>query len=89
MAHDPNFVDAPRLLIYYLRNYLHSKYGFGFLDLGGGISEGDSLSSFKSRLGSEKISFERIRFMSKNFMVKNHLDSLKVKSYLQNKWPCP
>ena len=87
MAHDDSFKDAPRLLIYYLRSYLRSICAEGFLDLGGGISENDSLAKFKSRLGSKKIPFERIRFMSKDFIERNRLDSTLINYYLQNAWP--
>ena len=87
MAHKKDFNDAPRLLIFYLRNYLSGVFKDGFLDLGGGISENDSLANFKNRLGSDKVGFERIRFISKTFIEKYKLEENQIQSYLGNIWP--
>jgi hypothetical protein len=50
-ANNPKFVDSIRLLIWNSVKYFKGK-GCKKLFLGGGISEGDSLSYFKSRIGT-------------------------------------
>ena len=78
-------LDISRALIFFIYQYLQ-KHHKGFLDLGGGIAEGDSLARFKLGLGAYLVPFNRVRFVRRSA-----LDSIpeeqKVKQYLTARWP--
>ena len=81
VANNKTFTESSRINILKLYEYC-SKFNLKYVDLGGGIKEGDSLAFFKESLGSEKNFFKRIKFVYTNDDEKE-LDL----SFLKANWP--
>jgi len=87
MAYQPCDVDVSRAIIIFIYKYL-SNEGHNFLDLGGGISEGDNLARFKSGLGANETHFKRVRFASNNALKKHQiLGTDNIRTLLTKRWP--
>jgi len=65
MASSVDAQDSGRANLLFLYRYL-SEQSKSFLDLGGGIKEGDPLSRFKLGFGAEPYEFLRLKFVSKS-----------------------
>ncbi|WDD99266.1 hypothetical protein [Thalassomonas actiniarum] len=78
-------LDVSRALIVFIYQYLQ-KHQPGFLDLGGGITEGDSLARFKLGLGARQLIFNRARFVRRS-ALDNKLAGDRVKQCLTGRWP--
>lgn len=85
MAHDPGVYDYSRAIIYFLYNYLSSQSS-GYLSLGGGISENDSLARFKLGMGAAPVHFRRIKFVVTNRLQKN-VSTNRLNELMEDKWP--
>lgn len=85
MGYDSSDIDASRANIILLYEQL-SLDGKKFLDLGGGISEGDSLARFKKGLGSEKTLFKRVRFINLKEAI-SFADISDIKEVISRRWP--
>ncbi|WP_281560430.1 GNAT family N-acetyltransferase [Thalassomonas sp. RHCl1] len=78
-------LDVSRALIVFIYQYLQNS-GAGFLDLGGGISEADSLARFKSGLGARLVAFSRARFARRS-ALDSKLAGQSIKQALTTRWP--
>ena len=85
MAYRPDLPGVSRANILFLYKYL-SENNEGYLDLGGGISEGDALARFKLGMGGIETKFNRMRFISKACSVFSELD-IELENLLQERWP--
>jgi len=63
VTHDTSFKNSGRANAIFLLKHLYSIDPSGFLDLGGGVTEGDSLSRFKKEMGCSSQLFKRLRFI--------------------------
>jgi hypothetical protein len=82
LAHNGDYPNAPRALLYLLRKDLYSV-NESFLDIGGGIKEGDSLSRFKLSMGFQQVSFMRVKFIKRGLVKSPH----DVHQLLSGRWP--
>ena len=82
MAYSPIIKDISRANLYFIYEVLNDKARY--LDLGGGITENDSLSKFKVSMGGNPTSFKRYRFIfnTKELLFENHHFK-----YLMERWP--
>jgi len=78
-------IDVSRALIYFIYKFL-SNQGKGFLDLGGGIQENDSLARFKLGLGAYKTNFKRVRFVRRNVLGAG-IHEGDLREHLMKRWP--
>jgi len=78
-------IDVSRALIYFIYKFL-SNQDKGFLDLGGGIQENDSLARFKLGLGAYKTNFKRVRFVRRNVLGAG-IHEGDLREHLMNRWP--
>jgi len=78
-------LDVSRALILFIYQYLQSHHS-GFLDLGGGIAEGDSLARFKLGLGARLVQFNRARFVRRSALDRG-LSEQAVRQALTGRWP--
>lgn len=85
MAYWPELLDVSRANILFLYKYL-SEDNQGYLDLGGGISEGDALARFKLGIGGIETRFNRMRFISKGYSAFSEFDA-ELEKLLQGRWP--
>ena len=81
-ASEPSIKDSSRILLYCVREELARNSG-GTLDIGGGITEEDSLSAFKRNMGGVPVNFVRCRFGKKD-LFSSHEDAFER---LSNRWP--
>lgn len=86
MGYRPEYMDASRANVYFLYRYLSEKKPKGYIDLGGGILESDSLESFKSGMGADRTSFKRLRFIFKSGL-KGYVDETDIFTALTTRWP--
>lgn len=84
MAAAPGIQDAGRANLLFLYKHL-SQTEKGFLDLGGGIEEGDSLSRFKLGFGALPYDFLRCKFISKSSL--GSFSKGRVIHALSGYWP--
>lgn len=82
LAHTGDHPNASRAFIYLLRKELYSANEL-FLDIGGGIDEGDSLARFKLSMGFMPVSFMRVKFIKKG-LIKFPVDAHQL---LSSRWP--
>lgn len=85
MGYKVNKADFSRAIIIFIYRYL-SIYEGQYLDLGGGISENDSLSRFKIGLGGQKTSFNRMRF-ARTSALNPGVSESAIKEALKGYWP--
>ena len=83
-AYDPDYPEAARAIIVMLFLLLGSETP-SFLELGGGIAEGDALASFKESMGGVPVAFERMRFV--NAASSRGGNSERAEIYLSKRWP--
>ena len=81
---EPSKMDLSRAMILFSYLYLSARNNpkFGGLNLGGGITQDDSLASFKSSMGAKRINLARIKFSK--YYIGECLGSL---NHLHNFWP--
>lgn len=85
MAYKLSNMDFSRALLWYLHKFLVSNKQ-GYLYLGGGIEEGDSLARFKLSFGAEEVYCLRYKFaVSKN--LNKDLTLPIIKSKMLERWP--
>lgn len=82
MAYSNIINDISRANLYFIYKMLKDKGTH--LDLGGGISENDSLAQFKLSMGGHPIYFNRYRFI---FNSDNEIFNKDHIKYLMNVWP--
>ena len=83
-AYTPTCPEAARAIIVMLAGQL-SEECTSFLDLGGGIAEGDALASFKQSMGGVPVQFERMRFAQvPHGRGGNHV---RPEVFLSKRWP--
>lgn len=81
-AYDSNIKDISRANVFFL--YQQHSNQQGYLDLGGGIKENDTLARFKESIGGRAVGFKRYRFLIKNKgdeITPSHLNRLR------KRWP--
>lgn len=85
MAHKKGSMDYSRALIWCLTEYLAQNHS-GFLNLGGGITEGDSLARYKLSMGAIAVYFARYKFVVTGQLVANHSDD-ELYQLMNGRWP--
>lgn len=80
VTHNKKFKHSARINIIILFNYLKNIIKDTYIDLGGGVSEGDSLTSFKKGVGGKPINFKNVKFCFK-------INDKKDYSFMEGNWP--
>ena len=81
-ASEPSVKDSSRVLLYSVREEL-ARNSNGTLDIGGGITDDDSLSAFKRNMGGVPVNFVRCRFGHRE-LFDSQADAFE---HLSNRWP--
>lgn len=83
MAVEPSEQDLARAMILFCFELLRDSEG-QFLDLGGGISEDDSLARFKRSMGGQAVLFKRLKFLDSSKVVAT---GDECRTALEKRWP--
>lgn len=85
MASQPDVNDVGRANLLFFYKYFSEQNKKGYLDLGGGIIENDSLARFKLGFGSTPLEFLRLRFVSKSCV--GSISESDLHARLSTHWP--